>query len=318
MPESQAALVSPFNFAVDSKGNIYFADPFGEIGVRVFTSDGRYLRTVGKRGQGPGEFMSVGSLAIGYGDSLHVFHAGHSVFNPEGRHVRTQTVLNGALARRVRLMPDGGFVANALISTPAAYGYPLHLVDRQDETAKSFGLNAEGRSPSGLWAVLRSLSAPVRGTFWSGHTNAYVLEQYSVDGSLLRILRRDVDWFKPWDSWDSQPDAEPAPPRIMSIVQDPRSGFLWVLMLVADAHWRARNSGSGGERPLLGTRELTDLLDSVVEVIDPARAQLVASQRFPSFFVELVEPGTLIELMDLDGETVVGISDILLSRRVGR
>jgi hypothetical protein len=50
-------------FVVDDAGNFYIADRM-EDHVKVFDRSGRYLRTIGRRGQGPGEFDGMGSLSI--------------------------------------------------------------------------------------------------------------------------------------------------------------------------------------------------------------------------------------------------------------
>jgi hypothetical protein len=46
-----------WNMAVDKQGNIYVVDE-GNTRIQVFDNDGQYLRTIGRRGQGPGEFRS--------------------------------------------------------------------------------------------------------------------------------------------------------------------------------------------------------------------------------------------------------------------
>jgi hypothetical protein len=48
---------------VDTDGNIYVLDS-GNHRLQVFDKDGKYLRTIGKRGQGPGEFNAPSSLQL--------------------------------------------------------------------------------------------------------------------------------------------------------------------------------------------------------------------------------------------------------------
>jgi len=50
-------------FVVDDVGNFYISDRM-DYHVKVFDGSGRYLRTVGRRGQGPGEFDGLGTLSI--------------------------------------------------------------------------------------------------------------------------------------------------------------------------------------------------------------------------------------------------------------
>ena len=51
------------SIAVDDFGTLYVLDSqAGEI--RAFTSDGTFLRTYGRRGEGPGELMSPNAIAV--------------------------------------------------------------------------------------------------------------------------------------------------------------------------------------------------------------------------------------------------------------
>ena len=48
---------------VDEKGNLFIADAI-ESDVKVFDASGNYLRAIGKKGQGPGEFSRIDSLRL--------------------------------------------------------------------------------------------------------------------------------------------------------------------------------------------------------------------------------------------------------------
>ncbi|MBN2395240.1 MAG: 6-bladed beta-propeller [Candidatus Atribacteria bacterium] len=56
----------------DSKGNIYVLDPLN-FRVQVFTSKGVYLKTLGRRGQGPGEFEVPFYITIDSMDNIYIF-----------------------------------------------------------------------------------------------------------------------------------------------------------------------------------------------------------------------------------------------------
>jgi hypothetical protein len=68
--EGDSALTRVAALAVDERGTIY-AGHSREGVVRIFSSDGGYLRAVGRSGQGPGEFQQILSLGL-QGDSLWV------------------------------------------------------------------------------------------------------------------------------------------------------------------------------------------------------------------------------------------------------
>jgi len=51
-------------FVVDDAGNFYISARRGDDHIRVFDNSGRYLRTIGRHGQGPGDLDGIGSLSI--------------------------------------------------------------------------------------------------------------------------------------------------------------------------------------------------------------------------------------------------------------
>lgn len=53
----------PLYLDVDSDGNIYVMD-WGDVDIKVFTPEGKFARTIGRKGQGPGEFETPASFKI--------------------------------------------------------------------------------------------------------------------------------------------------------------------------------------------------------------------------------------------------------------
>jgi hypothetical protein len=71
---------------VDAQGRIYVGD-WQAARVAVLSPDGRLLRTMGRKGLGPGEFRSIRGLQVLPGDSLLVYDpnaARLTVFSPSG------------------------------------------------------------------------------------------------------------------------------------------------------------------------------------------------------------------------------------------
>lgn len=77
--------------AWDGQGRILVADDLGPH-VKVFGPDGSFVRTVGRAGEGPGEFSQPWQIAVDATDSLYVWDAGHSrimVFTPDHHYSRS-------------------------------------------------------------------------------------------------------------------------------------------------------------------------------------------------------------------------------------
>ena len=99
--------------AVNSKGDMYVADR-RLIEIRKFNKDGEYLLTLGRRGQGPGEFQSVNIISVNSHDELIAFdnRLGRiSIFSDKGELIKTTK----------ELIKDSWIVPFKIFSTDGTY-----------------------------------------------------------------------------------------------------------------------------------------------------------------------------------------------------
>ncbi len=282
--------------AVDSKGRYYVTQELpGEL-PRVYDSSGAFLQTLGRIGDGPGEYREPGLLAISAADTLHVLDllsGRHTVLDSRHRLVRSGV---GPLAPNSFLaLPSGQLLVNADVRDPGQIGFPVHLVDRHDRILRSFGAEAPtvGRR-SGL-NQRRTLAVGPNGTVWlAPWLRRYELEQWSLDGRLVARLVRDVGWFAPYDEFLPPTPRRPIQPAIDGIWLD-HAGLLWVMLRVSDPNYP---KGFGPAQATEGVRHFpildNDLIaDTILEVIDPTQGMVLVSQRLPHFFSIVVAPGLI-------------------------
>jgi len=62
----------PVDIDADSKGNIYVADG-GDKWIKVYNSDGTFIKTIGREGQGPGEFQGLRKIIVHKKDELYTY-----------------------------------------------------------------------------------------------------------------------------------------------------------------------------------------------------------------------------------------------------
>jgi 6-bladed beta-propeller len=119
---------------VDSRGHIYVADWYAGR-VAVLDSTGALVRTIGRKGLGPGEFRGMRGVQVLSGDSLLVYDPGAarlSIF-PPGSAAPARTLNLGAVLQEqppflVWQLRDGGYVA--LFRPPFTAGETTPRMDR--------------------------------------------------------------------------------------------------------------------------------------------------------------------------------------------
>lgn len=117
--DSTPVLGGVAGFAVTAAGGAALFDA-ADVVIRQYDSAGRYLRSFGGKGTGPGEFSgSQMSVLIGRGDSIIVPDFGNrriSVFTPDGKFARMMPItLTGVIPARWGALPDGGLAEQAMV-----------------------------------------------------------------------------------------------------------------------------------------------------------------------------------------------------------
>jgi hypothetical protein len=112
--------------AFDAQNNLYVLDG-GNRRVVVFDARGRHVRTIGRPGAGPGEFIAPLQVVVAQGGRVVVSDLGRrgfSVFAPDGRYEASVpfAVVNGITGDRVQAYPRSGVVTTA--QTLAGIGGP--------------------------------------------------------------------------------------------------------------------------------------------------------------------------------------------------
>jgi len=123
------------DLAVDDDGNIYAIDLKGDD-VRVFDRNGHFLRTVGRPGQGPGEFSGAGNLHVSSNGEIMVTSEGSrsiKYFAPTGQYQK-QYLLKAFSPIKVDYDSKGVYYIMDYFMEPP--GFKLSRLDsRTDESA---------------------------------------------------------------------------------------------------------------------------------------------------------------------------------------
>jgi hypothetical protein len=180
----------------------------GTAEVRVFDSTGRHLSTIGRRGQGPGEFSSPWRLQPLRGDSLVVLDLRgfrFNVFGPNGAYVRSYTtplVTSAEGTELVDWFDDGTALvhryertqADTQTTEPIRSRLSLFRIASDGRMLDSLGLFPAQTGLAGnlyIWGPYTHETAH-DSTVYVGLAEQYEILRYSNHGKLVGIIRRDL------------------------------------------------------------------------------------------------------------------------------
>jgi hypothetical protein len=207
----------PGHVIADAEGRVFVMER-GNYRIQVFDPSGDYLMTLGREGQGPGEFARLNGIAV-VGDSVVAVdnrNARFTMFGPAGdllatipKEPSTGTVLSlmaddsGTLLA-YRLVRPTDQELNLLISR---YGLlrlseemtPLNEVFRFPEYSEPMVSRGAGTDESAMMARSVMLPYPypdavasVTGAIYASQTSEYQVHRFSADGRMAWALR--VAW----------------------------------------------------------------------------------------------------------------------------
>ncbi|MDE2827386.1 MAG: 6-bladed beta-propeller [Bacteroidota bacterium] len=188
----------------DSQGNIYVKD-LKSADVRVFDANGRYVTTVGKRGEGPGELREVFGMHVDGDDRIIVadrMNRRLTIFTDMGKSFTTKSLEEDGrtIAPRPILSLDNSFVLNYVKLFANPEGGPsimddrvLHTYDTDFNRLETFAqlddiydlddpfLNAYSTSPRGMYVATNG-------------TDTIVLAPTVYGGYIYRYTRSNDKW----------------------------------------------------------------------------------------------------------------------------
>jgi DNA-binding beta-propeller fold protein YncE len=105
--DSNLMFHNPYGVAVDGEGNIYVLDG-GNFRIQKFDKKGKYLLSIGRKGQGPGEFLNCFDFDLDEKGNIVLFDSQNSrvsKFSPDGKY--SDSIKLGFPARQGTVDSDG-------------------------------------------------------------------------------------------------------------------------------------------------------------------------------------------------------------------
>ena len=260
--------------ARDRRGRFFVQSIHNRSNIFMYDRNGRFVKLIGRAGDGPGEFRRVRELKV-WGDTLFASDAAVgriTYLSTDGKVLGTRSFIPGTDGI-VRLR--AGLVAFGRNSTPSGAGLPLHLIGDGRTIIRSFGASDVTVHPSDHYSMFRSIAPSSDTAVWAAAVNRYEITLWSPSGKALRTLTRSAPWFPRWSDAGYREDISRPVPRLECVREDGK-GNLIALLHIPRSDWKATTRRPPGEMPLLADYERKKYVDTVVEVIRIADAKLIA------------------------------------------
>ena len=266
--------------------------------------------SLGREGEGPGEFRSWAALLVSPGDSLFVFDSGNrrlSVFSPDHELVRESRI--GLIPGDGFFRADGSVFVSAIDRSPQRFGIPLHVLSAEGEVLQSFGEVSRPLVGRDRLMLGRRVSSTSPTVVWVSHIYQYILERRDQEGELIELLERHPEWFPSTEVPPFLPQSgrDPPPFPLVTDIQVDDSGLVWVLLWVASDDWKLA-FGEGEQSPVRA-----DLHDTIIEVIDPSERTVIGRARLDEVAIGFSAPGVFYTYNDRDVFDRISLWRVILS-----
>lgn len=187
----------------DDDGNIYVLLRKQGV-IRKFDAEGRYLLTIGREGQGPGELLQPARFFIDNQNILHVIEYGNrrvSRFHLDGGYVGTTPVQFQRIPRQFGVDEKGNYYISFLDEKSQT---TIHQFNLQGKLVKSFGEPLFLTRPIHFAEKGAVVAECSQGHIFAGkdflyfcRRNPYEIRKYDYDGKLKMIIFRKNNFMPP-------------------------------------------------------------------------------------------------------------------------
>ena len=255
--EGAEAILWNSRVAVDSRGRILVTRLLLSE-IFVFAATGRLLRTVGREGQGPGEYQGITHINVGP-RYIHVFDGtGRTILDHDFGFVAS-TRLSGRVHQSF-VTESGEVVWMDNLQSPASAAHPLHLLSTSGDI-RSYG-GDDGSVHRGY--VASSVVTGAEDTLWS------------LDRASTRITRWNLQpeprvaeaWNRTVEEWERHDRGTWPAPRIIDVMRDELG--LWIAWNAPDP-----NRPPGGAVNI-NTEPYQTIFDGWLDLVDPSTGKTIA------------------------------------------
>ncbi len=280
----------------------------GSTFLQVFDNDGRFVRRIGREGEGPGEFSRVIDAHVVDGRlvALDQARSNWSIFNLAGEFIEARPYGY----RAGPFVPVGGshVVVVAMDPSPEVAGLPLHLADIDSGVPSLHFGSGQGRDRNRdnepySDNVMRSVASRP-GTVWWGTAGSPRVEEWSIDDELLRAFEGELPWF-PVVTEPIDPTTEPPSTLLRSMALYGQE-HLWMTVRTADPRWQEVEIERTEEGYRVPPERRRDYMDTRLDIFDLEERRHIGRHVWDSPYARLINLGAepAVSIVEYDEEMV--------------
>ena len=242
----------------------------GRTFPQLFDDDGRFVRRIGRKGEGPGEFGGIADAHV-VGGRLVVLdrvRRSWSIFDRSGQFVGRRPYGH----QTGPFVPVGGdrVAVVARDRSSQAGDSPLHLA-HVDSGVPSLHFGSRevweyDRRDRPFSDIVRGSVVGQPGAVWWGAAGSPRVQEWSIDDELLRVIEGDLPWF-PEVTEPVDRTREPPPTLLGSLALEGQNRF-WMITRTADPDWRDVELEPGPEGLRIPASKRADYLDTRLDIFD--------------------------------------------------
>lgn len=184
--------------SVDDQGNIYVLDT-GNFRVQKYDSSGLHLLSIGRQGQGPGEFQYASDLSVDTEGNLRILDSDAraiKVFTKDGQYLRTLKIMT--FIQPQLFISQEGFIFGWRDDYRPPDGPKVSILKLRPEkseieTVAEFQGELKSNQPwfAIHWYTTRLAMCPLNSTaFCYGHSSEYKIYVADGNGETIRIIEK--------------------------------------------------------------------------------------------------------------------------------
>ncbi|MDI6697862.1 MAG: 6-bladed beta-propeller [Candidatus Saccharicenans sp.] len=194
------------SFAVDDEGTIFALD-FKEQKIKVFDRTGKYVRSIGRSGHGPGEWGAATGILLGPDSMLLVvdlYHRRLAVFRKTGEFVRNVSFSDKPTWMNIMMDDQGNILVMEMGIAPdmTRRSYEIKKYDPEfkplftlDKIELPVPIPGSGKKVN-LFETFPVYQFGPEGRIYYGRNLTYEIKMFSPEGKHLRTISRDYDRIK--------------------------------------------------------------------------------------------------------------------------